>query len=430
MKAVSEEASTNTDEKQGEKFQSCLNFNTKELNMNANCGLIMSIDLDNDIDEDDDIVDKLDDEKCESNVKVQEEGENINDSIVSAMDDTENSSVNGQGTRKSLRISEKKLKKKLVKYECDSCGEMFKLQKELKIHMKSFHEEGDFCCSVCGKVYKHAVSLKKHKETHENPWKCDMCNKEFAREKYLLDHKCIGTNFTCSVCNVELNSYHKFYRHRQLHEEQVYSCDQCDKQFNLASKLSQHKRVHRIGRFVCEICGHRFNQSGGYSSHLRVHTGEKPYQCRFCTKTFRSKTQLNTHERTHTGVKPYICSTCGKAFRTSTKLNDHERIHSGQKPFSCDLCKKSFRIKSNLVKHRKIHTGQPYVCEKCGKRFARIGYLNTHLENCSKEKYYGLNPPKTEEKEVETEIEHESSRWQMNDELLLIDEHIDNMLNI
>ncbi|NIG58473.1 myoneurin isoform X2 [Pontoporia blainvillei] len=160
-------------------------------------------------------------------------------------------------------------------------------------------------------------------------------------------------------------------------------CNTCGKVFSEASSLRRHMRIHKgVKPYVCHLCGKAFTQCNQLKTHVRTHTGEKPYKCELCDKGFAQKCQLVFHSRMHHDEIRYRmknlyekCLLCGMILR----LFYLNRKHSGEKPYVCDRCGQRFAQASTLTYHVRRHTGEkPYVCDTCGKAFAVSSSLITH----------------------------------------------------
>ena len=105
--------------------------------------------------------------------------------------------------------SKKEEKKRLDENICTFCFKEFSNKWECKTHMKKAHvntdtesgnnaqqkerselESANFQCKICGKQYKHAISLKKHMREHQQgiKYECKYCGKNFGRRDTLLRH--------------------------------------------------------------------------------------------------------------------------------------------------------------------------------------------------------------------------------------------------
>lgn len=111
-------------------------------------------------------------------------------------------------------------------HQCDQCAQKFDRDEYLRAHKRNDHKDEikTYTCSYQGCTHEPFTSyngLKFHMEGHNpNGFKCNACDKTFAREVYRSDHV------------------------RLKHPSLLHPCNQCSKRYILLEDLDAHVRTN------------------------------------------------------------------------------------------------------------------------------------------------------------------------------------------
>ena len=156
-------------------------------------------------------------------------------------------------------------------------------------------------CVVCGKEYKHKVSLERHtKDIHGSSSEgilCDMCDLKFTRRDNLYVHK-----------RKVHNAYHMNLDAIRNSNETSLSCEMCSEHFDkpeqfeahIAMKICQDKQncfdINDKEKYQCHLCERSYAHKKNLVAHLSWKHREKPiFKCEVCNVTFTQKFSLVRH---------------------------------------------------------------------------------------------------------------------------------------
>ena len=330
-------------------------------------------------------------------------------------------------TKESISIEKCGPKRsKASHFQCSICPEVFKLRKDLNLHMSKTHESK---CTFCSKEFDKIKDLWRHENTDHKNVSCDECNKTFKSPKFLRLHKKMHVLRACEFCGKMIVENHMASHINVMHgavdkSALTFICEICPFKTTQKRYLNEHKRTRhgpdkvgeKIENYTCQICSEIFPYSKfaerSYIQHYRsVHDTECPeyedkekFLCEQCPAIFFNKQSLKHHIlKSHVnGSKISKQTTCEKCKITFSGRRSyaahckkfHDKIVSSFKLVKCNSCDEEFKAPNLYIQHhQKNHGSLPpeYVgknlfdCDHC--QFTAISQtsLSAHMVNVHKQ---------------------------------------------
>lgn len=203
----------------------------------------------------------------------------------------------------------------------------------------------EVACVKCAKCFERK-NMANHLLLHDinaKPYKCDLCDKSFARNGHLTVHR---AGVHKSALMLDENPGEKQNTTNGNHT------DETDADNDLADGNSTSVDIQPTAAVVdakpskettCKLCGKLVRNM---KRHLKSHI-----ECDVCGKQFNRIRHYRQHQIMHTGIKYYHCDLCDKSFGRHDTLAKHRRTHSGERLFNCEVCAKYFSRRDHLAQH-------------------------------------------------------------------------------
>ncbi|XP_011330673.2 zinc finger protein 236 isoform X2 [Ooceraea biroi] len=143
------------------------------------------------------------------------------------------------------------------------------------------------------------------------------------------------------------------------------------------------KKTGNTRPLKCDICRQEFTKQTLYRRHMENHAEEKPHRCPKCPASFNIPTNFTLHMATHNTGDPK-CPECGRKYARMASLKSHMLLHEKEENLFCTECEDAFSTKAQLDAHLKLH-GEKWAsedvrkCKLCNKQFVQPALYRLHI---------------------------------------------------
>ena len=154
-----------------------------------------------------------------------------------------------------------------IDFKCDLCEDSFVCSQDLKWHMDNIHEDLKAAVKNDEQIHKaEEISSSYLKKSVNNMWTCHTCGKNYTQAHNLKLH--------IRTVHEEVKQYNQLYLNTFIHpktNKMMYKCDSCDKSYTQPHTLKNHIKVMHEGvkPFLCNFCDKSFTQSHNLRGHMK-----------------------------------------------------------------------------------------------------------------------------------------------------------------
>lgn len=218
----------------------------------------------------------------------------------------------------------------------------------------------------------------------------DKTLRNYIKNEQILDSP--PPDSTENTSNLEFYAENPIIKDEKVNKNYFLKCYICDKEFNLKKEKQQHLKVmHFDIELKCKLCRQKSQTTRGFDNHMMLHANPHllHHMCQFCGRAYQKNCELKRHikfshyDKTNREYNFY-CDHCD--FKTFSKTNIKRHlttIHLRIKAFACKLCSdKRYTSKITLEQHmiRKHNLETDFICLLCGKKFASMSFLRSHMK--------------------------------------------------
>nr|XP_012214852.1 PREDICTED: zinc finger protein 236-like isoform X1 [Linepithema humile] len=152
---------------------------------------------------------------------------------------------------------------------------------------------------------------------------------------------------------------------------------------NIYRSPGRPKKTGNTQFLKCDICRQEFTKRMLYRRHMQNHAEEKPHRCPKCSASFNIPTNFTLHMATHNTGDPK-CPECGRKYARMASLKSHMLLHEKEENLFCTECEDAFLTKAQLDAHLKLH-GEKWAnedarkCKLCNKQFVQPALYRQHI---------------------------------------------------